>query len=778
MDFKFKKTAAFHLSLLLIVPMGASVYSEENPSEEQTEQTEQTEDEQEQEEEKEEKSTKKKKKKKSEEKPRTEAEAFALMTKVAGNDKLELYKNEKEYTLCLKDLRTGKMWWSNPVDLEQSNAKKGQKNELASGIQLIYAKPYDRSTTIQNNKGKGKTKMTDIPNGVKYEYKFSDPGITVPVEVTLEDDHLKVYVDKQTIKEAYSSPIDGQLITNLAFFTTFGAAGLDEKGYFVIPDGCGAVVEFNNGKTDLRTYSGKVYGRDITVVKQQKTAVTRNVSLPMYGIVKGDSALMVVASKGDACASINTYVSNQNKTDYNSTYFDFELRTSDEYMMGGDSNPLKVFEKRGILVPEIEVRYYPVVNENGGDIDYTDIANEYRDYLIREKGVADQQIPETSPLYVDIYGGTLEKKSVLGIPVTVKQPVTKFDTAKTMLETLKGRSVDNMVVTYSKFSGEDLGEKITDSWNPASNLGGSGGWKKLKGYADSNNITLYPSVDNTLYKTGNGYWSMTNTSIRVSNAYSRIPVYDLAHGVENKYYTPLSLFSPASYNKAYSRLIKSYNKKGVTNFAFGSLSNTIYGDYGKAATSREMAKGIVSDIYANAKQNGSVLADNASAYVIPYADHITNVPIDSSKFDLFDYDVPFYQMVLHGVTPYSAIAVNSEADAQRAVLDCISSGSNISFDFIGEEASELKDTKLDSYYYAYYPNWMDEAAGSYQLANEILAPVADKYIIDYNIYDDGNRIETIYEGGYTTEVNYEDGTVTANGKVYKVADYLGQGAAE
>ncbi|MBQ5316495.1 MAG: hypothetical protein J6I96_02970 [Oscillospiraceae bacterium] len=771
MNLKFKRTAAFLLSLLLLAPMGASVYSEDAPDEE-------TSQEQEEQEEKEEKEEKKSKKKKSDEKPRTEEEAFALMKKVAGNDKLELYKNEKEYTICLKDLRTGKLWWSNPVDLEQSNAKKGQKTDLASGISLTYAEPYNRSTTVQNNKGKGKTKMTDIPNGVKYEYSFSQPGITIPVEVTLEDDHLKVYVDTKQIKEEHPSSIDGQLVSNLAFFTTFGAAGLNEKGYFVVPDGCGAVVEFNNGKTDLRTYSGKVYGRDITAVKQQKTAVTRNVSLPMYGIVKGDSALMVVASKGDACASINTYVSNQNKTDYNSTYFDFEMRTSDEYLMGGDSNPLKVFEKRGILVPEIEVRYYPVVNENGGDIDYTDIANEYRDYLIKEKGVADKQIPQSSPLYIDIYGGTLEKKSILGVPVTVKQPVTKFDTAKYMLETLNGQSVNNMVVTYNKFSNEDLGEKITDSWSPASSLGGNGGWKKLKSYADQNNIVIYPSVDNTLFKTGNGYWSMTNTSVRVSNAYSRIPVYDLAHGVENKYYSPLSLFSPASYSKAFNKLIANYSKKGNTNYAFGSLANTIYGDYGRSATSREMAKGIVSDIYANAKQNGSVLAENPASYVIPYADHITNVPIDSSKFDLFDYDVPIYQMVLHGVTPYSGIALNSEADVERAILDCVSSGSNFSFDFVGMEASELKDTKLDSYYYAYYANWINEAAGAYELANEVLAPVADSFIIDYNIYDDGNEIETVYEGGYTTVVNYEKGTITANGNTYRVADYIGQGAAE
>lgn len=788
MTVKFKKTAAFLLALGLLAPIGADVYSDSEAAEESTEAVEEisegddeeksdsgeesdSEEEEDSGSKKDKKSKKKKKKQKSEEPPRTEEEAFGEMKKAASSGDLELWYNKKEGTVCLKDNKSGKLWFSNPVDLETSNAKKSQKDELKSGMTLIYAEPYNRATTTQTSGAKGKFKIKEINNGVQIEYSFSGPGIKIPVNLTLEDGYMKLYVNTAEIEEEHPSNVDGQLVSDLAFFTTFGCAGLNDTGYFVVPDGSGAVINFNNGKTDLRTYTGKVYGRDITAVKQQKTYTSRNVSLPMYGIVKDNAGLMVVADKGDACASINTYVSNQNKTDYNSTYFDFEIRTNDEYLMGGESNPLRVFEKRGILIPEIEVRYYPVAGDDG-TIDYTDIADKYREYLIKDKGVEDRQIEPDSPLYIDVYGGTLEKKSILGIPVTVKQAVTSFDTTQYFLSLLKDGGVGNMVVTYNKFSNEDLGEKITDSFNPAGKLGGASGWKKLKGYADSNNIALFPSIDNQQYKTGNGYWAMTNTAIRVSNAYSRIPVYDLAHGVENKYYKPLSLFSPASYNKAFSKLIKHYGKKGVNTFAFGSLANTIYGDYGRAATSREMAKGIVADIYSQAKGSGTVLADNPAAYVLPYVDQVTNVPVDSSKYDLFDYDIPFYQMVLHGVVPYSTIAVNSEADLTRIVLDTVSGGANLSFDFVGEEADELKDTKLDCYFYAYYANWMREAKGAAKLGSEILAPVADEIIDEYYISEDGNEITTVYKNGYKTVVNYAEGTIFADGRTYNVKQYL------
>lgn len=756
MHSKLKKAIAFLMCFAMMVPVSmTSVYSEDAA---ETEEAAASEEESAEEE---------------DEQPRTEEEAMALMTEVASNSNLKLYKNAKEGTIALEDLKTGEIWWSNPVDLETSNAKKSQKQELASGMTLIYGEPYNRSTTIQTSKAKGKFKMTDIPNGVEIVYDFNGPGITVPVQITLEEDHLKLYVDTSRIVEEHPSNVDGQLVTDVAFMTTFGAAGLEDEGYFVIPDGSGAVINFNNGKTGLKTYSGKVYGKDITAVKTQKQAVTQNVNLPMYGIVKGKSGMMVVADKGDTCATINSYVSNQNKTDYNSTYFDFELRTSDEYLMGGESNPLKVFEKRGILVPEIEVRYYPV-SADGDDVDYTDIAAAYRNYLLTDKAVEDKDLTDSVSLYLDLYGGTLKKESIAGLPVTVKEPVTTFATAQYLLETLNGSGVDDMVVTYNKFSNEDIGEKITDSFSPASKLGGKKKWNSLMSYAESNNIKLFPSVDNQQFKTGNGYWNMTNTSIRVSNAYSQIPVFDLAHGIENKYYKSLSLFTPASYERAFGKLLKSYQKNGITNAAFGSLSNTIYGDYGKKAVSREIAKGYVQNIYSSAKANGSVLAENAAAYVIPYADYITNVPVSSSQFDIFDYDIPFYQIVLHGITPYAGTAVNGEADIADMVLSSLAAGSNLSFDFVGIEASELKDTKLDKYYYAYYANWSEEAANLYQLSNEVLSPASDALIVSYTVSDDRNKIETVYDNGYTTVVNFADNTIKAGNKTYNIADYVGE----
>lgn len=111
------------------------------------------------------------------------------------------------------------------------------------------------------------------------------------------------------------------------------------------------------------------------------------------------------------------------------------------------------------------------------------------------------------------------------------------------------------------------------------------------------------------------------------------------------------------------------------------------------------------------------------------------------------------------------------------MLRSIASGSNVSFDFVGLEASELKDTKLDKYYYAYYANWVNEASGLYKLFDEVLSPVADANITGYKVDRKNNEvyeITTTYSNGKETVVNFDKLTVKADGKTYKLADYIGE----
>lgn len=703
------------------------------------------------------------------EKMTTEEQAMADMTLAAENSKLALYYNEERAVFALKDKNTGDIWWSNPINADASAGKVPQIKELKSGVTVVYGEPSRRRTATNQSADRGKTKLKKSGDSIEIVYSFSSSGISVPVKYTLEDDYLSLSVDTSKIEEKNSDKI----VVELALHSAFGAAELGETGYFVIPDGSGALINFNNKKPTYKVYQGKVYGADITAVKETKPYVTKNVYLPMYGIVKGDSGLMVVADKGDTCATINSYTAGQKKTSYNACYFDFELRTSDNYKMGSDATELKVFEKRGILVPEIEVRYYPVSKSDKSEVDYVDIANAYRDYL-KSQGVEKSAAADTTALYMDFYGATLKTETVLGMPVKMQHKTTSFSDAKKILEQLKGLGVENMVVNYNQWTTADIKEKVSDKANPSSLLGGNSDFKALMSYAGSNGITIYPEVDNLTFKSGGGYFTATDTTIRVSNAYSRQIEYDLAHGIENKFYKSMSLLSPKKYEKVFKNLSSSYSKYGLQNISVGSATTVIYGDYGRNSVSREMFKYNLQGYMENLKGSvGSILADGANAYVLKYVDHVSNVPLNSSRYDIFDAEIPFYQIVMSGLKPVSTTAVNGDAQIADLVLRAIACGSNLRFDFIAEKANELKDTKYDVLYYADYEYWIEDAAACYKFAGEVLKDTAGSEITSYTVLSNGS-IETKYANGVTTVVDLNSKTVTKNGTKYNMYDYIGK----
>lgn len=702
----------------------------------------------------------------------TDEQALAEMELATENSKMALYYNKKGQ-IALVDKATGEVWWSNPINVDAAAGKAAQKTKLKSSMSMTFAQPSKRSTTAQNSsdqKVKCKIKVKKNSDGLDITYDYGNAEISVPVKVTLKDDYLSVSVDTAGIVESNSDKI----VTNLIMMGAFGAAEPDETGYFVIPDGSGALINFNNNKMNYKTYKGQVYGRNVTVVETTKPAVTQNVYLPMYGIVKGNSGMMVVADKGDTCATINAYTKGQEKTSYNACYFDFEIRTDDEYLMDVNSNPLTVYEKRGILVPEIEVRYYPVSKADKSEVNYVDIADSYRNYLTKEQGVTKSAAADKSALYVDFYGAVMKQETVLGLPVMMQHETTSFEEAKTILEKLKELGVDDIVANYNQWTTDDIKEKVADDAKPASKLGGKKDFKALKAYAEENGIALYPAVDNLTFESGNGYFTMTDTAIRVSNAYSRQIEYDLNHGVENQFYDAISLLSPRKYEKMFKSLTKSYSKAGIDNISLGSATTVIYGDYGKKSVSREMFKYNLQSYLEEMKGSiGSILADGANAYVLKYVDHVSNVPLNSSKFDIFDQEIPFYQIVMSGVKPVSTTAVNGDAQVADLVLRAIASGTNLRFDLLAETADELKDTRYDKYYYANCEYWVEDAAACYKFADEILSKTAGSTITEYNVLSE-TKIETVYENGTKTIVDLEARTVDVNGKKVSIYDYIGK----
>ncbi len=733
---------------------------------------------------------------------RSEDDVFAKMKLVSENQNLEFWawdeskvntdNDEKpEDVFALKNKKNGYIWWSSPINAQgDSIAAPVLKTELSSALVVTAAQIDERSTTNVRSGDTARTGITysDITDGIKVTYNFRKVGIKIPVSYVLGEDYLEVSIDTKDITEKYGADNEeGKsqvLAQQLAVLNAFGAADMEEEGYFVIPDGSGAVIRFNNQKYAARTYSQLIDDVDTTAVPKTKGPVVEGVSLPMYGIVKDDNAMLAVASKGDGSCYLCADVSGtgQSNTEYNRCYFKFLLRSSDSYYLGSDQlNPLDVYEKN-LSHRQLQVRYYPLcaedeVNEDhSASLDYVDIAARYRQYLLEDGNVTVRAKANSASLYIDLYGGCLKQRNILGFPVFMKTAMTSFDEMQEILQKLKAEGAEDLTVSINNWTDAGISGKVDYKAKPSGTLGGKSDFKDLTSYMDSSGIAWYPTVNNTAYYSGQGYWSLTDTAVRVSGSFARIVDYERAYGVPYGEKKTMSLLSPAAFPKLYEKLLKNYRKAGYKSASIGVLSSTLYGDYGKSSgTSRDETMQYVADsVKALQEGLGSVLSEDPNAYVLPYTDTITDVPLYSSGFNIFDEDIPLCQLVLHGVIPYSTKAVNGSADAERLVMLALAAGSNLRFDMLYAETSELKDTDFDIYYYAYYDYWIKNAAQYYDFAKDLLRKVSDAHIISY--VKDGDVITTKYSNGCETSVNLADCSVTMDGQTRYLKDYVEEGA--
>lgn len=642
--------------------------------------------------------------------------------KYAENDNLILLADDSG-VIALENKSTGYTWYSTPPDdMIPSNA-------------LRYGTPKKRSDTLLRSND---FTVSSIPDGFRIVYSY-DAGFSLPVDYVLHDDYLSAEVKVSEIDETNPD----NLATEVTIMEGFGASQ-SEDGYFVIPDGSGAIVRFTD--TVSGTYSGMIFGDNTAFVPTYDSPASEQIYLSAYGIVRDGDAMLVTASKGSSDSYITTKTGS-----CNTCSFSFVLRNTDTfYMSGSSSDKFTVFETGDIGADDIEVRYYPITEKNA---DYIDIAEKYREYLnITPKN--------TEPaLYVNLYGGTEKKKSMFGIPVTAKKSATSYSQAVEILSGLKSNGADKIIASYVNWTDDSIENRIDTVAEPSRTLGGADDFNQLKKFADNNNISLFPSVHNRDFISGNGY-NLSHGCIRASGAYSRIISYDRAYGIPDNRLKNKFLMSPKFFDNIYSKTMQSYINRDLSGIFPQYLTSSLYGDYSKQKISRFRAMQYATESLKSLSESLDIVTDCANEYALPYVSHITDMPLSSGHSDVFSEDVPFMQIVLHGVVPYATV-INSSPNPTEALLKAVAVGSMPCYDIIAEAVSSLNETEFDVYYYA---NFYDTTE-KYALIKPIFEDIAQSTITDYK--SDGNIITTTYSNGTIIVTDFDNQTVNFNGsKIY------------
>ena len=151
---------------------------------------------------------------------------------------------------------------------------------------------------------------------------------------------------------------------------------------------------------------------------------------------------------------------------------------------------------------------------------------------------------------------------------------------------------------------------------------------------------------------------------------------------------------------------------------------------------REDSKAFTTQMLEKLSEKYDVMVNGGNAYVLPYADHILDIPTESSNYLRASESVPFVSMVLHGYVNYTGSALNMQGDVQYSLLKAIENGANLYFVLSNQNTNALKESDTYNKYYSVgYDIWKDDMIKYYDIVNEALGDLQTSRIVDHEFLD-------------------------------------------
>ena len=608
--------------------------------------------------------------------------------------------------------------------------------------------------------------------GVEVEMPVS---FMIPLEYRLEEDGVRVSVPVSGIEE-----YGGGAVYRIQLLRYMGAASTEEEGYMVVPNGSGSLIYFNNGKTNVASYSQYVYDIDPLIANFTTTENTDPVKLPLYGICRENSSIMATIEDGQSLAMITAGVSGV-YNDYNYAYTTFIVRNADNLLMFGDAITDVYVLEPDLYDCNLTVKYTLLTEENKG---YSGIANAYREKLIAEgrlEGTADSG---DIPFYYDIIGGVKETSHILGVQYLSNFAMTTFEEAVAISNDVKEQGINNQVMNFQGWMNGGYYHDAVDRIWVTSKLGGKSGLEALSQAVEANGGRFYADAaiqkvtfadDGFNYNAegaryyGAGYvasFGLVNpTTLRATSGLSYL---------ENLY----DLLSPRYLPRYVENYAESMQKYEIGGLSFRDLGNYLVSDKKRTnIITREEALDIVLGQWDVLRETDKYLmADAANDYAFPYLTDIINAPTDHNEFFIVDEDIPLYEMIIHGSISYSSDLLNfyDEENMTELVLNLIEYGAAPHYVFTWEESSEMKGTALNRYYATTYDVWKQEAFEIYGQVNEALKYVSDAKMIRHEILENDVRVIT-YDNGVVIYINYSEKAQKVDGMEIPAESYRLEG---
>ncbi len=585
-------------------------------------------------------------------------------------------------------------------------------------------------------------------NSVENTYEPS-PSFNIELIYSLKNDGFSVSVNPEKI--TYNDSFKPIQITLLPYF---GAMNEQETGYMLVPDGCGAVIEFNNEKISEDDYWKKFFELDPAFAAEQETSQGEVSVLPYFASSNSNAAFLATIDSGYEAAGVSADISGKiNNYNYISAFF--TLFPSDVISLSSHTLDKFVTYGKDMISDEISISYHLYDEPQN----YSQLAVSYRE-LLTENDILPNNTVDVSVLDVNFIGTAEVTEKFLGIPYNSTAILTSYKNAAEILNSYLQDIKTNVNFVNSLKGGrlQQSAEKIQIS----SKLGSKKDLKQLEETANKVSYSFNAIYAESIRK--------SDKAVKLNNSLIRTYDYNVSNGKRSA--SAYFVVSPLNMVKYADKLAKQLSKNAELNINITDAGYILASDFNPKSNndickSRENTEAYLKTLSSKTE----ITADKGSYYSLKYLKEIKSIPTECSNYGIEDYAVPFYQIVVSGSLDYSVDSINESVDSRNQFLKAVETGARLQYTWIYDKPSNISSQK-ENYYGYDYKSSISEAANYIKEYKELANKISGSKIIEHIRLSD-DVIKVVWDNEIVVYVNYSDveqtvGEVTVAAKSFTI----------
>ncbi|MFU8785644.1 MAG: DUF5696 domain-containing protein [Candidatus Izemoplasmataceae bacterium] len=645
------------------------------------------------------------------------------------------------------------------VTEQQVNALRNASNFSQNAIERIHRivfemTPYTKEDMVIDHQEQG----VDLVD--------NKPLIGVSVLYTLTEDGFDVKIINESIQEKSLYPL-----VNIDLLPNFAEASTLNEGYLFVPDGSGALIELNNGKSN-REYSQRLYGMDYGKVQLSKPTSQELTALPVFGMKKDQQAYIAIITEGASMASVNARVSGASDS-YNRVFATFHYMERDRIRIPGvtSNDPSSLYRTvwtRFYSQSDYEVSYRFTDTENST---YVGMADLYRDYLI-DLGLTRKTQSEGLSMNVTLLAGYTKTNHFLGVPYETVESLTSTEEVMKIIEALQAENVDHINIIYQGWLNGGIDHHLPSRIKYHRVIGNRSAMNALLLFGDNHNVAIYPEVT-FLTPTTDERLNMRNDVAR-SISGNLLENYGFNHAtlLPDRNSRAHYILNPSSLEGVVESFLNDYNRLNTSTLALNDLGSMMYGSYNNQDFYfRYQTEAIINEALLQITESHSdIMIRNPLALALPHASKIIDLPVKGTEFNIIDMSIPFYQLVLSDLVDYAGQSFNiyDQQSMMWHKLKAIETGSHLNFTWTYSDTYDLMHTEFNRYYSTHYINWFDEAVSMYKEVDGL--NIHEARLIQHEILE-RDIIKVTYSNGVEIVINYKTTSTMYQSTLIPAMDY-------